>query len=331
MGRRPKIIDQEGIQCVCCGEEFAETEFHSSSTSSRLYSNLGKIPVCKRCIDRLYNYYLELYESNNIKESEKKAVIRICMLLDIYYSDAVFNSAVKKYETGNYSSLIASYLVVSALKQNKKHCYDTTLLKIEEESNTINDYGEEEDEDIKENTVKFFGKGFTKDDYRFLQKEYDDWTSRHECNVKSQEEIFKQICFTQLELLKASRLGLDTKDLKASFLKQLEAANLQPKQNQGETTAETQTFGTLIDKWENTRPIPEIDEDLKDVDNIGLYLDVFFRGHLAKMMGLKNGLSRLYDKYMKKYTVTKPEYEDDDNNEALFDAIFGNASDMEDS
>ena len=45
-------------------------------------------------------------------------------------------------------------------------------------------------------------------------------------------------------------------------------------------------FGTLIDKWENTRPIPEIDEELKDVDNIGVYLDVFFKGHLAKMMGM---------------------------------------------
>ena len=47
------------------------------------------------------------------------------------------------------------------------------------------------------------------------------------------------------------------------------------------------------------------------------------------MMGMKNGLSRLYDKYMKKYTVTKPEYEEDDDSEALFDAIFGNPSNIE--
>ena len=29
---------------------------------------------------------------------------------------------------------------------------------------------------------------------------------------------------------------------------------------------------------------------------------------------------------MKKYTVEKPEYKDDETNEALFDAIFGNAN-----
>ena len=62
---------------------------------------------------------------------------------------------------------------------------------------------------------------------------------------------------------------------------------------------------------------------MQDVDKIGQYIDVFFRGHLAKMMGLKNGLSNIYTKYMKKYTVERPEYEGDEDNEALFDAIFG--------
>ena len=44
------------------------------------------------------------------------------------------------------------------------------------------------------------------------------------------------------------------------------------------------------------------------------------------MMGLKNGLSNLYTKFMKKYTVNKPEYDDEENSEVLFDAIFGNPS-----
>ena len=141
--------------------------------------------------------------------------------------------------------------------------------------------------------------------------------------------MFKQICFTQLELLKATRAKEDTKDLTATFQKLLETAKLQPKQNSGDTTSDNQTFGTLIDKWENTRPVPEPEDDLKDVDKIGLYIDTFFRGHLAKMMGLKNGFSRLYDKYMAKYTVERPEYDDDEDNEVLFDAIFGGALDDE--
>ena len=49
------------------------------------------------------------------------------------------------------------------------------------------------------------------------------------------------------------------------------------------------------------------------------------------MMGLKNGLSNLYTKFMKQYTVEKPEYSDEENSEILFDAIFGNQSSDSDS
>ena len=123
----------------------------------------------------------------------------------------------------------------------------------------------------------------------------------------------------------------DVKDISAAFDRMLNSGKLQPKQNHNETVADTQTFGTLIDKWETTRPVPEIDPELQDVDNIGLYLDVFFRGHLAKMMGLKNGLSNLYTKYMKQYTVERPEYELEENDEALFDVIFGEQLDNKQS
>ena len=85
--------------------------------------------------------------------------------------------------------------------------------------------------------------------------------------------------------------------------------------------AEQNTFGTLIRKWENEKPIPEPDEEWKDVDGIVRYITVYFLGHLCKMMGIKNSYPRMYEAEMAKYKVEKPEYEDDD--EALFDAVFG--------
>ena len=42
------------------------------------------------------------------------------------------------------------------------------------------------------------------------------------------------------------------------------------------------------------------------------------------MMGIKNAFSNLYTKFIKKYTVNKPEYDSDDSSEVIFDAIFGN-------
>ena len=47
------------------------------------------------------------------------------------------------------------------------------------------------------------------------------------------------------------------------------------------------------------------------------------------MMGLKNAFSSLYEKFMSKYTVKKPQYDEDFDSEALFDQIFGSKMDDE--
>jgi hypothetical protein len=328
--KKENIITLENVKCMCCGRDYNENEFYTSD--SDLYSATGILPYCKKCIDENYQNYIKKYNNLKYINPERKALERLCMAFDVYYSDEVFSSVESSYSETQEASFIASYFRRIKLYQYRKKDYDTTILeRCKEAKDSKAIISMDMNEDIKnsadvQEAKKIFGNGFKDDDYRYLYDQYLDWTARHECQTKAQEEIFKRICFKQLEILKATRCGDDTKDLDFTFQKLLETAKLQPKQNSGDTTSETQTFGTLIDKWENTRPIPEIDEDLRDVDKIGLYLDVFFKGHLAKMMGMKNGLSNLYTKFIKKYTVEKPEYNDEEDSEALFDAIFGNVN-----
>lgn len=314
-------------KCTCfyCGKEYIDKNFYKSY--SDFYSNIGKVPYCKQCIEKFYQQYYEKYTNEGCLTPERNAVKRLCMIFDIYFNEKAYNDAINnaiKRQTN--ISPMGAYMKIIQLQQHQNKSYENT---ISEEAlrdladgilKTVSD-----DTIVDQKTIDFFGSGFSEEDYKFLEKEYKDWTARHECNTKAQEEVFKRICFKQLEILKATRRGEDTKNLDATFQNLLETAKLQPKQNSGDTTADNQTFGTLIDKWENERPLPEIDEDLKDVDRIALYINIFFKGHLAKMMGLKNGFSNLYNKFMKKYTVTKPEYNDEENSEVLFDAIFGNA------
>lgn len=320
----------ETMRCMCCGNELKLKEFYSSN--SKFYSATGKIPYCKECIGEFYKDYNRKYNAAGYDSPDKKAIEKICMMFDIYYSDKIFNSAKKLFDDNPSAPLFALYFKQVNLYQYQKKNYDTTVNEKFEKAKSesisftmINEDDFKKSDDIK-SAIEIFGTGFDNDDYVFLYEQYCDWITRHECNTKSQEEVFKRLCFTQLELSKATKAGKDTEKLNATFLKQLDAAKLQPKQNSNEAVSDAQTFGTLIDKWENTRPIPEPDPELADVDKIGLYIDVFFRGHLARMMKLKNGLSNLYDKFIKKYTVEKPEYDDDEDNEVLFDAIFGASS-----
>lgn len=323
------------LHCVCCGKEFKLKDFYNSN--SNLHAASGKIPWCRDCIDKIYYDYCEKYKTNGYAEPEKKAIERMCMFLDIYFCNKVYDAAVKQIEDGAVaSSLISSYIRIAKLSQYRSKNYNTTLQERYNEAKfndkPVSIYSDEDSNmnETVDKAMKLFGNGFEDDDYVYLYNQYGDWTARHECNTKAQEEVFKNICLTQLQLLKATRAKEDTKDLSLQLQRWLDTGKLQPKQNSGDTTADNQTFGTLIDKWENTRPIPEPEDDLKDVDKLGLYIDVFFRGHLAKMMGLKNGFSKLYEQFMKKYTVEKPEYDDDEDNEALFDAIFGGTVDDDD-
>lgn len=325
-------ITKNKFECFNCKREYVETNYYNSY--SNFYSSIGKIPYCKQCIEKFYQEYYDKYVNDGCLTPEKNAIKRLCMALDIYYADDVFNSAIKSAKKRDMNIYpMGAYMKIIQLRQHQNKSYDTTISDAEKEnfvaniSSVISDSTE-----VDEKTINFFGVGFKDEDYIFLKREYEDWVARHECKTKAQEEVFKRLCFKQLEILKATQRGEDTKDLDATFQKLLETAKLQPKQNSGDTTADNQTFGTLIDKWENTRPLPEIDEELRDVDKIAWYIDVFFKGHLSKMMGLKNGLSNLYNKFMKKYTVKKPEYNDEENSEILFDAIFGNPpSDSDDN
>jgi hypothetical protein len=324
------LTNPEELYCAHCNELRSAKDFYDSD--SEFYKATGKIPYCKSCIDEFYHNFLNEYKKQKYSNPERKAIERVCMALDFYYSDKIFDSAMKESLDKRDTTLMVLYCKNVKLYQYRKKNYDTTILERFEKTKDENSAmlmaekaKVEYSDDIKK-SVKFFGSGFEIEDYMYLQEQYDDWTTRHECQTKSQEELFKQICFAQLNLLKAQRQGEDTKDLNKTYLDLLNAGKLQPKQTYGETVADNQTFGTLIDKWENTRPIPEIDEELRDVDKIGLYVDTFFKGHLAKTMGLKNGFSNLYTKFMKKYTVEKPEYNDDSDGEALFDAIFGGSN-----
>lgn len=315
--------------CLYCGNQYSESNYYNSN--SKLFSNTGKVPYCKDCVERFYQYFLDKYTNEGCLTPEKKAVKRICMVLDIYFKEDLFNSSMRKVKEGTMNiSPIGQYMKgIQLIQYNRnKETYDNTITQEEKDCVAANPIVNTS-ENIDEKTIQFFGAGFTEYDYEFLQREYEDWTARHECKTKAQEEVFKDICFNRLQNLKALRKGEDTKDITASFQKMLDSGKLQPKQNSGDTTADNQTFGTLIDKWENTRPLPEIDEELKDVDKIGFYIDAFFKGHTCKMLNVKNAFSNLYSSMMKRFTVSKPEYnldEDDYDSEMNFDTIFGDQS-----
>lgn len=335
LSKKESIADDETMRCLHCNREFKVDDFYTSD--SELHRATCRLPYCKGCLDRFYLDYYEKYQERGYSNPDRRAVERLCMTLDLYYSDKVFDSAVKDMnkrvekitDPGITITIFSSYMKKIKLYQYREKDYDTTIGEKfvfidgnEDTGEDVSHLSDEEKKNVKA-AVLMFGKGLDSDDYLFLFEEYKDWATRYECKTKAQEELFQRLAFTKWSLQRASLGKQPTKDLEQTYQKLMETANLQPRQTSGDALADNQCMGTLIKKWEEEDPCPEIDPELQDVDNIGLYIDVFFRGHTAKMLGIKNAFSNLYDKYIAKYTVTKPEYKEDAGNEALFDLIFG--------
>ena len=324
------LTTPEKATCLCCNNEFKTKDMYKSR--SPIYRGTGIIPYCKTCLGKLFDEYQRQYVVLEYQNPHRKAMDRVCMLTDLYYSDKVYDSAMKdaEKEVNAKKHFIESYVKQTNMYQYLDKDYNTTIYERYGEAKEAgrlpdepSDKTEEELEIIVKST-KIFGKGYLEDDYLYLYDQYEDWLARYECNTKAQEEVFKRLSCLQLEIMKATRRGDDTAKLDEAFRKYMDTGNIAPKQNAKDAISDAQTFGTLIDKWENTRPLPEIDEDLRDVDKIGKYIRVFFAGHLAKMLGVNNAYTDEYDEVMTPLTVTKPEYSDvDDEDDELFDLMFG--------
>lgn len=241
---------------------------------------------------------------------------------DLYNS--VKNSAVEKVGEKNRQTAYQYLLVcVKSLPQySGKTWKDSQFNEVLEDEKQIN-----ENSRILKQGKKRFGEGYSSSDLVYLENEYQDWIKRYPCENKAQEVLYENICRTQLNIDKKQKQGKDTKDDLKTLQDLMTSLQIKPSQTNSNALTEAKTFGQLIEKWEDEydggKPIPEPDEDFKDPDRLGVLIDVFYKGHLAKMMGLKNGFSRLYDKYISKYTVKQPEYDEDSDSEAIFEQIFG--------
>lgn len=312
-GTYKKIMDDDIIRCVDCGEWLARSNFYVS----KKYKT-GIYPVCKKCVLKRVQ---QIDKKDDNPNETKESVINMMREMDLPYVDSLYDSCCQSVtdnvgEKVKSSPFMQMLTAILSLPQYRGKTFNDSELPIDGESTNNN-------RKVKQTTIKRFGKGLSNDDYIFLQDQYEDWVTRYECNTKAQEELFERLCFKKLEIFKATREGRSTKDLDRSYQDLMNTANITPKQNSLDAMSEGQTLGQLIEKWETERPIPECDPDLADVDKIGLYIDVFFKGHMAKLLNLKNPLQRIYENFMKKYTVTKPEYDEESDSEELFDKIFG--------
>lgn len=318
----PKKNYESQYKCSCCGIEKPVDDFYKA-IDSNFYKH-GVITICRECCDTLFEFYTLKYKELEYENPQQKAVERLCLATDIMYSETMYESARKNFakkRTTDKTGFWSSYYIMTNFKQWCNN-YDYTINKRDSHNPNLPNADVILYNEIPKEIYDRWGEGLYEDDYRFLQREYDDWTSRHTCETKSQEENFKRICFIQLQIHKNAVNGVIDTQLEKSLQDAMNTGGLQPKQSAGKNSLDNESFGSLIAKFETERPIPNPEPEFRDVDKIGTYIDVFFKGHLAKAFNLKNGLSKIYDKFMEPFTARR--VNEDYTEEEIFYNIFGN-------
>lgn len=331
--------DLSGYRCCCCGNEYLCLEENFISSNSPLFEGWGGyVPICKDCLEKYFNEYLLPAVDND----ESIAMERMCSICDWYWSEDMMEIASKMVENGLKKGtnpvLPFVYCARRNMTQFKKKgiTYLDTVKQRWDAGKVITDYNDTRAvanpndamgnavTEVDKADVWFFGPGYTPEQYHYLREQYDDWCNRYDCQSKAQEEIFKSLAIAQLNVQRSQMDGDQKKTTETIKTLQdlMDAAKIKPKQKDDAALVEQNTFGTLIERWEKNKPIPEPAEEWKDVDGIQRYVGSWFFGHLAKMFKLDNDWSRMYDEEVGKYTVQPPHYEEQEDVDDGFDAMY---------
>jgi len=316
---------KNGDYCMCLDCKPSDAwKARSNFYTSKKYK-AGYYPICKKCLLKR----IEQRVSDNDRPNEtKESVMKVLQDMDLPYIDSFYENCKKanadEVNEKNRKSPFLTYITaILSLPNWKGKTWKDSQLPLNYEGSSSN-------KKPKASTIKRFGEGLNNEDYLFLQNEYETWISRYECSTYAQERIFEQLSLNKWQEMMAIREGKPTKDLVKASQELMSTANITPRQNSADLISQGKTFGTMIQDWEEHDPTPDIDPELKDVDKIGLYIDVFFKGHMSKSLKIKNKFSDIYERYIKKYSVEKKVYEEDNTSEELFRKIFGNAGEDED-
>ena len=324
---RPKVIHRSELQqplprnactCTMCGETYpAQKGYFNPSYSALWGMNNGFLPVCQKCIDKLYEHYC------TVLGSEEAAIRRVCMKFDIFHSKAIELSTTKRRPG---TSRMQAYIRCANLTQNRGKTFDDTLLIDDTEAIQNTEQMIQSDRSpVTKEMVEFWGPGMSEAEYLELDREYNDWISRCECKTKSQELLFKNISMAQLTVNKAFATG-DTKRIKEAndnLQNLMTSANVKPNQK-NESIGNELTYGQWIQKLEEDRPVADPEPAWKDVDKIGHYFRTWVLGTILDMFKLKNPYKEEYNEELARYTAKKPEYHaDEDSPDDIYNIVFG--------
>lgn len=171
-----------------CLGDIRESEFYVSWSK---FTD-GKVPYCKTCVNKIYEYYLK--ETG----SDKTALYFTLMKLDIPFIEEIYNSISEKRNVtiGTYISTLQRRTTCKDIWSDFSST-DVELNKKEISMRTVDDIKKELDK-----LERNWGKQDCTEDYDFLEDTFRRYTNGIEFSNPQQEDLYKDLCRDRLLLRK---------------------------------------------------------------------------------------------------------------------------------
>lgn len=277
--------------CLKCSKEQTLDKYYSTTDVD--YYEDGKLPVCKACCQL------------NIEKDGFEGFKTLMRMINKPIYDDMFK--------GDYFEYIKN---VNSLPQFRTTTFESSDLFKESKALEVVKRAKPKElsaDDLRE-SEDFWGVGKSERDYIWLNTEFSGYLSKYEVDSKTLEDLISEICLTRLDIRTRREGNLDVDKQIKTLNELLTAANLKPVQETGAQSVDQESFGTLVKKWEDTRPIQD-DSEWKKYDSIGKYLKVWFTGHLMRMFNLENKDEQEYFDEINKYTVATNDTEEENEGE----------------
>ena len=281
--------DKYPYHCTACGKGYTrQKDNFNVSPSPYFAANNGYLPICKRCLEKSYSYYRDQVFDGD----QDKAMELLCATINTCYDETAWANA-KKHPQANRSK-VSMYFAKLNLAQTKGASYADTLLyrKANKVENAPSIQAAQDNPEIVTpiELIRRFGLGFSDQDYESLQFEYDDWITKYgEPEDKRQDELYKNICYLKLHMLKSIQNGDSgiaslAKELKAS----IEAATteLEDRKQKKEDAVKLDPLGVWISEIEKYTPAEYFQDQqlFKDSDGLGAYATRFIFRPLKNLL-----------------------------------------------
>ena len=175
-------------------------------------------------------------------------------------------------------------------------------------------------------TLLFWGGGLTPEIYQDLNLRFQRWTRNLPKPLDDATEgLYKQLCIAEVNVNQNMIAGKSVEASQKIINDILNRLGISPDQQadlDDGSNVEDVPMGVWIKRWEDLRPLPEEDEDMKDSNGVIRYIHTWFLGHIGKMLGLKNVYTSMYEKEIEKFKVEQPELADVDDDD-IMNAMFG--------